>query len=410
MVSSRAANGVMLAIVAAVLVVALLPVPAHAQTLTGLSVDVQKYTPYPASAGGYLDVWVKVENMGISRTEGLEIRIEPSYPISLVQGESGYRYIGVLSAGDAAIERVRMVVAQSAPDGDVPLRIYYRTKVDTAWSYVEPKITVGSEMLNSRGTVVLTSYKLYPETLMAGDEGRLDVVLSNTATQRTVSIGGNVYSLDARIQRAELEGTREVMVESPIYRGVGVLAPQDSITLSYTFKVNGSAKQGTYLLNLSVVAGSKAYSTTWRIPIKIEAQEPMLIQSKQGTITGSSGSVEVEVANVRDGTLEAVSIVPESDVLGFEPAEYFVGELNPNELYTAQFELYPKKKLAVGESVPITLRVRYSNGDNPHVSHPITLYITVKPQPSGGGAVWLVVVAAIGGAGVLWWRRRKGQR
>ncbi|MHC1603070.1 MAG: COG1361 family protein, partial [Methermicoccaceae archaeon] len=204
--SSKAKRVMPIIVGVAFIIVSMALVPAHAQTFSGLSVDVQKYEPYPASPGDYLDVWVKVENRAPSRAEEIEIRIEPTYPLSLLPSESAYRYIGLLSVGDAAIEKVRMVVAEGAPDGDVPLKIYYKTKVDSEWSSVEPTIAVGSDTLNSRGTVVLSSYTLYPETLIAGDEGRLDVVLSNTASQRTMTIGSEVYSLDARIQRAELLG------------------------------------------------------------------------------------------------------------------------------------------------------------------------------------------------------------
>ncbi|MHC1593633.1 MAG: COG1361 S-layer family protein, partial [Methermicoccaceae archaeon] len=367
--------------------------------------------------GDYLDVWVKVENRAPSRAEEIEIRIEPTYPLSLLPSESGYWYVGLLSVGDAAIKKVRMVVAEGAPDGDVPLKIYYKTKVDSEWgavkhvdsewNVVEPTISVGSDTLNSRGTVVLSSYTLYPETLIAGDEGRLDVVLSNTASQRTMTIGSEVYSLDARIQRAELLGTEDVVVESPTYRGAGVLAPGDSITLSYSFRVNNSAQEGTRLLNFSAVAGSRAYSTTWRIPLKVEMEHPKVIQSKQGVLTGGSGTLEVEVANVRDGSLKAVSLIPESDVLEFEPAEYFVGEMNPNELYTVEFTLYATGQLEAGQTLPVSLTVRYNNGDNTHFSDPVVVYITATPQPSGGGTFWLMLAVVVVGAGAFYWWRKK---
>lgn len=393
-----------------VLLVACIAPCAHAQTQTfsGLSIDVQKYEPYPASAGDFLDVWIKVENRDVARIEGMEIRIEPEYPLSLLPSESEYRYIGLISVGDAALVHARLVVARDAPDGEAKLKILYRSNADRAWSEVERTIIVGTDMPKSRGTVVLSSYTLYPETLMPGDEGRLDIVLKNTATQRTLTIGDEVFTLDARIQSAELSCPEDVVVESPVYRGVGVLSPGDAITLSYMLHVNRSASEGTRLLNFSVVAGSRAYSTTWKIPLTVEDTQPSIILSKQPRLVSGRSTLDVDVANVRHSTLDAVSVVPESDVLAFEPSEYFVGQMDPNDLFTLQFGVRATKKLEVGERVPISLRVRYQNGDNVHISEPVVVYLTVERAPSGGMAgIYVAVLLVLAAGGVLYYRRQR---
>jgi len=391
-----------------VLLVALVPTAGHAQPFSGLSIDVQKYEPYPASAGGYLDVWIKVENSDVARIEGMELELEPEYPLSLLPSESGYRYIGLISAGDAALVHARLIVARDAPDGEAKLNILYRSGADVAWSKVERTITVGTDVLKSRGTVVLSSYTIYPETLMPGDEGRLDIVLKNTATQRTLTIGDEVFSLDARIQSAELSCPEDVVVESPVYREVGVLSPGDTITLSYMLHVNRSASEGTRLLNFSVVAGSRAYSTTWKIPLRVEGAQPSIILSKQPRLVGGSGTLDVDVANVRHSTLDAVSVVPESDVLVFEPSEYFVGQMDPNDLFTLQFGVRARDELDVGERVPISLRVHYQNGDNVHSSEPVVVYLTVERAASGSMAgTYVVLLLVLAAGGVLYYRRRR---
>jgi len=65
--------------------------------LTALTAKLMKYDPYPANAGEYVTVWIKIENPGLgSPSEDVQLRVVPEYPFSLEPGETGLEEIGKL--------------------------------------------------------------------------------------------------------------------------------------------------------------------------------------------------------------------------------------------------------------------------------------------------------------------------
>jgi hypothetical protein len=64
------------------LLLALAATPAEA-----LSVKLMKYDPYPANAGEYVTVWIKIENPGLGGpSEDVKLKIIAEYAFSLDPG------------------------------------------------------------------------------------------------------------------------------------------------------------------------------------------------------------------------------------------------------------------------------------------------------------------------------------
>ena len=144
-------------------ILALAAAPAEA-----ISVKLMKYDPYPANAGEYVNVWIKIENPGLgSPSEDVGLRVVPEYPFSLEPGETGLEEIGMLSMNDFALFDFRLRVDENAIDGKNTLKVEYRDSVDAVWSEVELSLEVESDKVDFE----IADIDSVPLRLKPGDEG-----------------------------------------------------------------------------------------------------------------------------------------------------------------------------------------------------------------------------------------------
>ncbi len=173
---------------------------------------------------------------------------------------------------------------------------------------------------------------------MPGDRGTVTVTLTNTATTPTVTIDGNTYDTNARIQAAALKSLSDgiTVLDSP-YQEMGILSPGDSIKLTFNVKVAENAAEGTHNLELAVEGNSFDYNSRKNIPLEIDSSNVKVIPSKELKLVNSAATLEFDVANTHPNEFNSVSIKPEAEGVRFYPAEYFIGPMNPDELFKIQF-------------------------------------------------------------------------
>ena len=110
-------------------------------------VQTLKYEPYPVNAGDWFDLWIKVQNVGVSDASNAEFELVPSYPFS--SNDTLIRDYGVVpgtqtafnnkNPGEAKIQtnqvimKFRVKVADDAPQGKS--MIQFRAKADKDSEY-----------------------------------------------------------------------------------------------------------------------------------------------------------------------------------------------------------------------------------------------------------------------------------
>ena len=119
----------------------------------------------------------------------------------------------------------------------------------------------------------------------------------------------------------------------------------------------------------------------------------------------------LNVANPRENTLNAVTIVPSAKGIVFSPDEYYIGTMDPDEVFTISFGIASEDaKKSLGDSTNLSFTAKFKNGDNWHTSQAyVTKYTPPKVVSSqssyllpAGAAIVIVLIAA----GYLY-RRRK---
>lgn len=393
-----------------------------------LKVDITRYEPYPAEIGKYVDVWVNVKNMGGGTAEDVTIELMPKYPFTLDSSSNARQNKGSIGADSSAMYEYRLFVAADAKPGTHEITIRYQGDEGTTWSEKDFEIKVGTDTLNSRGTLKLEAIKTDPEVLIPGDEGTVTITLKNTASQYSVTINGKDYDTNAQLNEIELIGSDGIVVTTDSYQNMGVLGPDDSIEISYNVRVSDDATDGTEHLNLALTGSSHTYNAKWNIPVRVESAGIKIIPSKPLRLACDGGKIEFDVANTHSSMFTSVSIEPRAEGITFTPTEYFIGTMEPDELFTIEFDCEVtgntdivklvdaghKVKFAGNSSdgTELHLYAEYRNGNNQHERVINNRVIEIEPVvPDGnsgtvmiGAALLLVVVV---GAGV-YYRKRRG--
>jgi len=131
-------------------------------------------------------------------------------------------------------------------------------------------------------------------------------------------------------------------------------------------------------------------------------------------MVNGKATLEFDVANTHPNGFNSVSIKPDAEGVKFYPAEYFIGPMNPDELFTIEFEAMEDNSFNVdreaSEGINMSLTANYNNGINRHINTVGNLnFINASESPESsskavlaGGLIIISIPAAF-----LFYRRRK---
>lgn len=93
-----------------------------------LVVQVLKYDPYPVNAGGWFDLWIKVQNIGQNNAPDARFELVPEYPFSssdslvrdygIIYGTANAYKVSSQSDASQVILKYRVKAEDNAPQGD----------------------------------------------------------------------------------------------------------------------------------------------------------------------------------------------------------------------------------------------------------------------------------------------------
>jgi LPXTG-motif cell wall-anchored protein len=161
---------------------------------------------------------------------------------------------------------------------------------------------------------------------------------------------------------------------------------------------------------LALTGSSHTYNAKWDIPIRVETAGIKIIPSKPLKLACDGGKIEFDVANTHSSMFTSVSIEPQAGGITFTPTEYFIGTMEPDELFTIEFDCEVTGNSS--DDAELHLYAEYRNGNNQHERVINNRVLEIEPMvPTGnsstvmiGAALLLVVVV---GAGVYYRKRRK---
>ncbi len=395
-----------------------------------LSINVIKYDPYPAEPGSTVDVWIRVNNIGTVDANNVRIQAYPKYPFTLM--DDSVKFAGTILKGEQVDYKYTLQVAENAVYGTSDISIGY-TNSNGYSTKKRFDIEVGSDVVNTKGTVKLATVTTEPEVLMPGDMGKVTITLQNSATAYSIELDGSDYLMNSLIKRAELESTESITVTSPPQENVGMLGPGDSTSLTFSINVAQNATDNVYYPRFNIKGSSRLYDSNWLIPITVDTSAIIILPSEVSDFANGDGKdsgdgvVILDVANSRPNTLTGVQIIPTSDMLSFSPEAYYIGTMEDDELFTIQFDASVIDE-ADGENgiewagdESISFVAVFKNGlNNQHTTEPKYYYLESSQTGSGKadsdtpmstklvlGGIMLIFIIAIAGFYLYMKRKRK---
>jgi len=379
-----------------------------------LRADIVQCDPNPAEIGQYVNVWIKIENIGNTRAKDVSVELIPSYPFSLDAGDDAVRNIGILSIDRHASLEYNLYVDENARPGTRSIKVRYQDDEGTAWAEETLDIWVGSgsDTFDSKGTIQLEQITTEPEVLMPGDTGTVTFTLKNTATQYSITIDGEEYDTNARVRSATLASIDDIEVNNDPYYDTGILGPGDTVDLTYNIKVDDTARDGTKHLEFIVVGSSHTYNYNWNIPIKVDSAGIKVIPTKPMTLENGVATLEFDIVNTHPSTLTSVSIKPRAEGIEFSPMEYFIGSMDHDELFTVEFDAITVSD-NISTPADLKLTAKYRNGYNQHETAIDELSLAILFVESNGGIGLMgigLLMAILAISGFLIYRRNKNKQ
>jgi len=212
---------------------------------------------------------------------------------------------------------------------------------------------------------VMVDYSIDPAYLMPGDVGTVTITLKNAAQDHfskvPVDISNNeIFDLTAQVIDASLLSNSNVQVTSDRYYDVGLLGPGDSIDFTYSIKVDEDAKDGIEFLDFVFIGGGDMYDIKWKVPVTIVSSGIKIINSETSP---DSDFIVLDIANTRPNAIKSVNIFSVTEGVVFEPAQYFIGTMDSDEMFTVQFDI------TLDEGIEqIDFKAQFKNGNNWHES------------------------------------------
>lgn len=254
-----------------------------------------------------------------------------------------------------------------------------------------------------------------PSVLMPGDEAVVAIELQNGAA--AYGAGGDAGAgtaaagtiLSTPINQTTLKGTNDIQVISPDYKDLGMIGPDDKITLYYKIKANENTPSGTYFLDFNVQGGYDMVQINREIPVKVDSAAVNIARADVPT----KPSIDLNVANPRENTLNAVTIIPSAPGVRFSPDQYYIGTMDPDEVFTISFGIDSSgpARQQTHALTNMSFVSKFKNGDNWHQSGAYTSTYTPPIDTSRQNSYLMPAAGAaviiIAGAGLYLYRRRK---
>lgn len=403
-------------------------VNAQAGYSPALRIDMLRYDPYPAEAGSYFTLYLKVENTGIGDAENVECELVTGYPFYLDPDGNPVRSIGILPGMDYAIFEYEIRVDPNPVEGNNDLDIRCSTMgLDNEVTITET-LSVNVESKNPEFAV--GSIRSLPEELKADTEDiKLTVEVQNigegeaklTTAKLSLPEGfspSDSYSDMSNLGKIEMGSSGEAVFYIDVEEGVEPGIHVADLVLRY--KDDNNAKNDYRVQKLEL-----------ELPVK---PSPMLLveEIKAGVSTASEGFTgyivrgdsvvnpssitqggigELRIMVRNDGSEDAESVsvkVIKDSSLPFEFGEVydFIGNLKPGQSSDAVFT-FTTDRDAVLKKYLVDIEIRYvEDTDVKTVTDTIPLEVAITASDSVEIYFAIIAIIIVAG-GILVWKRKK---
>jgi hypothetical protein len=368
-----------------------------------ISADILKYEPAPVEPGGYLEVWISVNNEGTT-SEDFKIEFFPEYPFALAEGENEMKTLQALPTRENAVIKYRLVVAHDAPNKDMPLKFQYQFGQSVVWTRLDSDISIRT----AGAILTVAEYTTTPEKVRPGDFITVDLTVKNSG-QITVK------DIDVRL---DLDESVIAPIGSGNTKRINEILPGATGKVSFTLIADTSAEIKVYSIPLKLEykdIRNAEYDDETRISLVMSAEPDLavIIDSSEITSKDKVGTVTLKVINKGITDLKYLNArlvsTDQYEVLSSSNEEY-IGNMDSDDFETIEFLIKPKTDNA-RLNVVVDFKDPYNKEYSQTYDLPLRIVSTADlGQSSFPWGTTFVVLLVITGIIYWWYKRRKKKK
>ena len=230
-------------------------------------------------------------------------------------------------------------------------------------------------------SVMIDSYKIYPEVLMPGDNGLLTLTIQNAETQATTTekygdatdsitiVENNGVVINKIWVNPAYDDNGKKIKSTAGYTGYndfGNIAPGASFQISFELIAEENITEGYYFPDVRIDLKKDSYEDiTFPIEIRVSNETVDLIPTNVPSKISVGGSTDISLSavNKRKNNVGGITISSdENNDLDFNPESIFIGTLESGKSEDIIFSINPS---GMGKK-NLSLNLSYKNGDNQH--------------------------------------------
>ncbi len=302
-----------------------------------LQIQELKYKPYPAEAGKYIDLWIKIENIGTEDAKDVTCILLPEYPFSLDPNENATRHIGRLPGAEEVLLQYKLRVDYNAVEGWNKLKVKCQTKNSNVWVIHEFDVYVESKIPKfAVGSIISEPTKLFPDS----EENKLSIEIQNIGTG------------DAELVTSELILPKGIS-PSESYSNIanlGVIKSGESKTAEYYIDIDKNMIPGDYKAKLIIkykdANNNRIEYKNQTLDVNIVIKPLPLFKIEDININpdrisqGDKVVLRLKIKNIgfKEAETVSVKIYKQSDQpFDFDEKYDYIGNLKPNQTGEAVF-------------------------------------------------------------------------
>lgn len=372
-----------------------------------VNIVVSSQTPDPVKPGNFVDVSIKVTNMGSRAIQDTRIEVVENRFVSLAASQEAVSRIGAIPAFSSqtdgfVVVRKRLFIDEMAPIGEQMIRVNVRGD-NQEFSRMLPIIIQESRpslditVVGSQDDVTFHPGEIKPFRIELGN--------SNALTLQNVRI------------------TMQLSPNQDISGGPAAAIGQDSTFFitqgSNTQRISSIPSQESREVIFNLGASPNAQIRPYQVPLLIEYQDVLgnqfselvelsiIVNAEQNMIVAvdriDRNQVTFGIANPGPGIVRG-AVVTLFDAQGEELGKEYIGNLNADDFQTSQFQIRSNQS-----TKDVRVLVEFGDGffTRQQVEQDFTLQLPQSNTESSGALMWVVIILVVVGGGVYFYRRRK---
>jgi|Deesub1362B_J571_1020462.scaffolds.fasta_scaffold00071_31 hypothetical protein len=209
-------------------------------------------------------------------------------------------------------------------------------------------------------------------------------------------------SLNSLVVEPEIENA-EVLPQRIF---IGTLEAHSSEKLTFEIYSSENFSESSLKFRVSYKNGENSHERTFEFPLRVLSSSSSLkLIPVETRVLGTSNeeiSIEIDVANSMNKEISSVSVISLSDKLS--PKEYYIGKMNPDDVFTARFKIQGS---SVNGTEVFGFKGVYVEDGILKETSIVHVKVTVLPEKSPMNTVYYLLIFAVVLGALIWWRRRR---